>query len=477
MWQKAARIFNCFPWRGYLPVAIAFLSLVTVHVLTKVYLDCVPYYDLGIYAEGLYKLGWRQFNPDLSARGLRLFNDHFDPILLVAAPVAQLLPYPYGAVVVESVFALLAVVPFFILQRDGVLTARLATLLACATLLNPGVVTAMHYPVHPTTWAMAPWVWLVVALERRRYVTGTVCFALLLACKEEFPFVGLPLALLLLQRDQRRWAYATLALAAAWAAFAFAVRPYVLGQVTTYWTDPASGLHAGAWAFVASRFAASGFPARPFAFVAPLVPLLWWLHRKRALRGIWPYLLLVAPPLALRFLCLRWRHHYHAVTVAGLVVALLPACRHREVPRRLLWATFVALGLVNFRVAHEAYELAQKDLPTHVFHCVLDSARQTSLAHARASARQRAGPAMLVGMTLLPKLADLPNTYVLDRAATTSPVAPCHLVLVEKPPYGGGWPLPAADVEALIARWRAQPTTVVLQNDAYVFVATGTFLR
>lgn len=477
MQHAAARAPGRFFWRGYLTVTVAFLSLVSVPVSAKVFFDCVPYYDLGIYAEGLYQLGWQHLNPHLSARGLRLFNDHFDPIVLAAAPVAQLFAYPYGAVVVESAVALLAVVPFFTLQRDGVLTARVATLLACSTLFNPGVVTALHYPVHPTTWAMAPWVWLVVALERRRYITSTVCFVSLLACKEEFPFVGLPLAWLLVQRDQWRWAWATLLVAVVWAGVAFGVRPYVLGQVTTYWMDPASGLHAGAWAFVTSRFAASGFPARPLAFVAPLVPLLWWLHRQRALRCVGPYLLLLAPPLALRFLCLRWRHHYHAVTVVGLVVALLPACRHRQVPRRLLWATFVALGLVNFRAAHDAYGLLRDNVTTPARRCVLDWSRQQSLAHARALARQRAGPPMLVGMNLLPKLAQLPNTYVLDRPATTSPVVPCHVVLVEKPPHGGGWPLPAADVEALIAKWQAQPTTVVLQNDAYVFVAEGTFLR
>ena len=461
--------------RNFFLVCAAYLTLVTGHVLVEVYNDCTLYYDVGIYAEGMRKLSLHDFNPWLGARAVYLFADHFDPIVWLAAPLAKLGPAPYGAVVAEALFMLASVIPLFAAAAHGYLAQRTTLLLAVLTLFNAGAMTAVHYPLHPTTWAMAPMVATSLALHRGRPTLAILAFVVLLTCKEEFPFVGLPLAWLLWRAGARRHAAAALVVAALWSMCVFGLRPLLIGPTEAYWSQPFVGLLRQPWAYFRGRLSAPDMPERLCLFALPLLPLTFWLasaHR-RFVSGA--YLALAAPPMALRFLAMRWRHQYHAVTMGAVTLAFVPALGRREVPRWLVGITVVALFAVNYRIVTNAYGLARTGVEAQYPYCPMDRQRAASLERARNVLRADPRARMLVGQNLLPKLVDLPNAR-LPAEFPHPPTAPYRWVLLEKPPLGASWPLNDARIGSIIARCRAQPGTEVFIDDAGLFFARGAFL-
>ncbi|MCK5379592.1 MAG: DUF2079 domain-containing protein, partial [Acidobacteria bacterium] len=48
-------------------------------------------FDLGIYAQALFRLSLDDLNPWLTLRDVRVFNDHFDPVLFGVAPFAKIM--------------------------------------------------------------------------------------------------------------------------------------------------------------------------------------------------------------------------------------------------------------------------------------------------------------------------------------------------------------------------------------------------
>lgn len=460
--------------RNFAWVAAAYLTLVTLPVLLEVYGDCALYYDLGIYVEGMRKLSAATPNPWVASRGIYLFADHFDPIAWIAAPLAKLGPPPYGAVVFEALAMLAAVVPLFVAAGAGRLAQRTACLLALLTLFNAGAITAVHYPVHPTTWATAPMAALVLALDAKRHTLAVVWFALLLACKEEFLFVGLPLAWLLWRAGGRRQAVWTLALAVAWAAVAFGLRPLVAGPTEPYWRVPFVGLGTHPWAYARERLTTPDLRLRLGLFALPLAPLTAWLAWRHRRGPNAAYFTLAGPPMALRVLAMRWYHQYHAVTVGAATLAFVPALGRREVPRFLVLVTVATLVAANFRVVGSAYGLVRTGTASQYPYCPLHRGRLDALARARALLHADPEARMLVGQNLLPKLVDLPNARLLAEFEHP-PVPPYRYVLVEVPPLGKTWPLGDKRVEACIARFRAQPGTEVLVDEAGVFLARGSF--
>ena len=130
---------------------------------------CFHHEDLGIYAEALARLSWSSPNPFLTGRGLHLFNDHFDPILFAALPFRWAVSPWRAGLVAESLFVLGACVPLWWLAREKQLSPFM-TLVATALLLaSPAVTGAVRFPVHPTTWAIAPMMVVVAVVSLQRY--------------------------------------------------------------------------------------------------------------------------------------------------------------------------------------------------------------------------------------------------------------------------------------------------------------------
>jgi uncharacterized membrane protein len=293
-------------------------------------------YDFGIYSQALARLALDPPNPWLSGRQLFLFNDHFDPILFLAAPFARLFPAAQVGLVMEALCAVLALLPLAWLAREGRLAWRSLWLLGGLLSLGVGVTQALGFPFHPTTWAMAPMAWLVATLILERWGLSLFALVALFACKEEFPFVGIALAPYVFARAPRRLAWSFLGLSVTWGLFAFVLRPRLLGSVMPYESVPFRGLEQGLGHFLSMRFSPSvlaGAGDLVVAFV-PLVAWLGWEARagRRPTRHLAWLLLALVPMLGIRFLAMAWRDHYGAVVVAAAVLGMAAMLETRVAP-------------------------------------------------------------------------------------------------------------------------------------------------
>ncbi len=428
-------------------------------------------YDLGIYSQALARLAVDPPNPWLSGRQIHLFNDHFDPVLFLVAPFTRIFPAVQVGLFVEGLCALLALWPLAWLAHGGKLSLRALWMFGGVLTLHPGVTQGLGFPFHPTVWAMAPMAWLLAALLLERWRIALVALVLLLACKEEFPFVGLALSPLVFVRAPRRMAWAFGSISAAWGLFALVLRPRLLGEVMPYASLPFRGLEDGLGAFLSTRLSRPALAAMGDLIVS-FVPLLLWVGwerwKKRAPLPMWLFAAVV-PMLGIRFLSVAWRDHYAAVVVAAAVLAFAAIVQTRVVPWVVVIATLL-LVLIN------GESLIKRDVKSFTgvqgwaasAGCDDVPGRTQAVRAALERVRPMKGPLFVSG-NLVPWLAERDDVYAFGGPQPDS-ITP-RMVVMEVPPCGDTWARSLLERQEIFARWKARGDLKVIVDDAFVFAA------
>lgn len=425
---------------------------------------CFHFYDLGIYAEALTRIGLRDPNPWVNGRQLYIFNDHFDPVLFLAAPIAQRMSPVTGALVVEWLFVVAAALPLVWAARRDLLTSSQAAFALTLIWLSPSVVAALRFPVHPTTWAVAPMIWLGVGYLAKSRWQMVLALLLLFACKEEFPFVGVMLTVALLLERERSSAMVVGGVTLAWLAMAFVLRPWLLGDTESYASSLFVGLGDDPLGYLRARFNKRAF-SRLGSTLVVLVPLLWLAFRHARSRLVTPLLLILLPIVGVRFLGIAWRHHYGAPLAAALVCVLLPALAKLTVPR---WVWVVTFGIV---LVTNGRALKAIGRPTKAW-CTPTEARLAAIDRAVAITRDLPSDArVLVEGNLYPPLIGRDTMFVMGGVQKEHRY---DYLLVENSPGGAPYPLTQSEKAEVVSRAR-QAATRVIVDDAYIFLAEGDF--
>ena len=426
-------------------------------------------YDLGIYGQAIYRLSPSDPNPWLTVRETRIFNDHFDPILWVAAPVAKVIEPVLAGALVELLFVLASPLAVVWLWKQRLLSAELAAVATFYLLHCRGTILAILFPFHPTTWAILPMAMLSAGMmaERRGVVIGSL--VALFCCKQEFPLVGLMAALVYGWRRQFRFGLVIGAISGAWLAVAMYLRPILFGSVTDY---VAIRLLApeGYWATLVRAW--QGVDWRGIAhMLLPLAPLVGWLVLRRERPPLWLWLLLL-PPLTLRFLGRGWGFHYIAPLVPPLVLGLMPLGADKRLPKWVSISVVAIVVAINtpffFRSAGSLlFERPPSNEPW-------EANRLASIARANEYLKTHAEGKALVQGNLVPRLVTRPDIYQIG-----GPHNPAEhtfrYVFLEKSPRGDVWPITLDDYRHLLAEWRSAPDVHVIIDDEHVFLAEGSF--
>jgi hypothetical protein len=456
-------------WGSYVAAVALFLLAWEPIVLGRLAVDHDHAFDLGIYSQAVYRLSWSDPNPWLTVRQIKIFNDHFEPILCVAAPWAKLIEPALAGVLVELLFVLASPLSVIWLWKRGVVGAGAAVVAIAYMLHNRGTVSAILFPFHPTTWAILPAAWLGATLlaDRRRGVF--LSLLVLFCCKQEFPLVGLMAAVAYAWRREFRFALLLAVFSAAWLLGVVYLRPLLLGPVHDYLSGRLLAPE-GLWASIERGW--RGFDARGVSHVLlPLVPLAGWVIWRRQCPALWLWVLLL-PPLGLRFLGRAWMFHYMPPLVPLLVLGLVPLGSQVRLQRAVVVAVFALLVAVNGGFWMRSARFLVRDDPRDSR--PWQSERLASIEWGRSFLKAHPeGDALLQG-NLIPRLVTRPDIYQV--AGLHEPAARWfRYVFIEQPPYGDPWPVTSADYGRLLAQWRWAPNTHVIIDDEHVFLAEGTF--
>jgi hypothetical protein len=456
-------------WGTYAAAAVLLVLAWEPIVLGRIATDHENAFDLGLYSQAVYRLSWSDPNPWLTIRQCGIFNDHFEPILCIAAPLAKLIEPAFAGPLIELLFVLASPLSVIWLWRRGLLSASVAAVAIAYMLHNRGTVSAILFPFHPTTWAIFPSAWLAatVLADRRRGVF--LSLLVLFCCKQEFPLMGLMAAVVYALRRQFRFALVLAAFSTAWLLGVVWLRPLLLGPVQDY-VSARLLAPEGLWASIERGW--RGFDVQAVArLVLPLLPLAVLTIWRRQRPAFWLWLLLV-PPLGLRFLGRAWMFHYMPPLVPLLVLGLVPLGSQARLPHAVVVAVFALLLAVNAGFWTRSAAFLVRDDPQDSRPWRAD--RLASIERGRCFLKSHPDGEALVQGNLIPRLVTRPDIFLV--ASVHNPAAHTfRYVFIEQPPSGDPWPATTADYERLLAQWRRAAEARVIIDDEHVFLAEGAF--
>ncbi len=247
---------------------------------------CFHALDLGIYQQAILDLAFTSsWNPLNTVRGIPIFADHFDPIILLAAALQRVIgPHAWFPIVFEFLVYYLGGVIAFLLMKDRVLGVRLA--LTSLWFFCTGMAVAFRYPVHPTTWSALPILMLAHSLKSRKQ--GSVFFWLNFLClfKEYFPICFASYAVYLLMTRRFRVAALGFVNGGLWLWVDFVLRPRLFSDFHGHGNDLLRELLEHPFSKIASSFLAFDWKGS-VASLLPFLVLLPYVARHEKDREWW----------------------------------------------------------------------------------------------------------------------------------------------------------------------------------------------
>jgi predicted membrane protein DUF2079 len=453
------------------------LLLLEVGLLRTIQLQCSSYNDLGIYSEALRRITLQDWNPWIPGRGVHIFADHFDPILVPVALLGRSLPAPLLGIGVEFLAIALCWLPLGWLRDAGRISHRTALFSYAFLVLNDATIDAVQTPFHPTTWGMLPLVAVFACYALERWRAMLVALIALFACREEFPLVGISLGLVLLFERRFGIGAMTLALSALWLGFVFGMRPHLMGATVPY----GPGLLGDFLAHPLAVFDDEFHPRSMRTFLARMGPLMlvltWpslWRHRRWLVKA----LIVAAPLLAVRFASSQWAFHYGTAAVIAVLFVTLPALDEARVVawrKRASWALLLMLFLSPVvKNLWDGYLSEERFRFGHG--CPPDRARLDRLKQARQWIAESGRRKILVennlAVMLLMDGRREQEVYIVGGPHDPR-VLPFEVVLVEKSPRGDPWPIGRKRMDELVQVWRSSPGIRVVLDSREVLLAEG----
>lgn len=290
--------------------------------------------DLGLFTQSIATVfhGFRN-----SVEGGSHFTVHFSPILYLCAPVLLAMRSPLALVGLQAVACALAAPPLYLFARRRV-GESLASGVAVVALLYPPLAGVTFADFHENGFAPAATMWLLWAVDARRWRWAALFAVLTLAVKEDQAVIvgcaAIFAIVYFVRRGERAGVVfgvaALVAAAVVFVGFFAVVRP--LAGARDLWGP----LHFYSW----SRPVADATPwwslARPSYFVEAMIPL--------AFVGITQPLFLLALPgfaedlLSHESITFTMGQHYAAVWIGYVLAAFaagIAAIARRSAPRAL----------------------------------------------------------------------------------------------------------------------------------------------
>lgn len=303
----------------YLLTGLGLLFFLTIFFYCNVALFHFRFFnsDLGIYSQAINNLSIFNLNPYLSVRDIKIFNDHFDPIIFMGTTLNSFFQSHHIAFYLEYFFIFLGLISYFLGVRKVESSAKFFLLLYF--LLNRGITTAMLYPSHPGVWAVFPVVLLCLSILKERYYFAIMSFCFLCLFREEFPLVGIPMICLFICKKRKfREVGLLISLTILFIYFDFIYRKSWPGTHINYGGDLLSSIISNPFQASLKTLNIDNI-RRILEFAIP--PFIFLLGFKII---NWEVIVLALPPLSIRFFSGAWENQYSAVPAIFLLMIVTP---------------------------------------------------------------------------------------------------------------------------------------------------------
>lgn len=211
---------------------LVWLAVILYSNFKGIIYNCFHATDFSIYQQAIYEIAdGAGLNPYLTIRNIKIFNDHFDPVLLFAVPFVWLTNYsPLSLILFEFLwfFAIFIFIYKKIEEREKLLP------LLIIPLFTKGFLSGLEFPIHPSTWAMFPSIllgWFIIKENKKGIILTSLT---LLFFKESFAFGVIGLSFYYFLTKEWKTGITLFGIAVLNIIFVFKLRPLLMGEVYSY---------------------------------------------------------------------------------------------------------------------------------------------------------------------------------------------------------------------------------------------------
>lgn len=160
-------------------------------------------FDLGIFNQAIFQYSHLKIGPNTIREVPSLFSDHFEPILLLIAPLYYIFK-SYTLLVVQILMTIFGAIGVFLLVKRETKNQFLSLISTIIFFLFFGLITALAFDYHNNTIAtmLIPWIFLAI-LERKIFLFY-ISLAILLICKENMALIGIFIGLSILFFEDKK---------------------------------------------------------------------------------------------------------------------------------------------------------------------------------------------------------------------------------------------------------------------------------
>jgi hypothetical protein len=437
---------------------------------------CFHALDLGIYEQAIMDLAFtHSWNPEDTVRGITIFSDHFDPILIFAAGIQRLFgPYTWVPLVVEFAFYWSGGLVLLGLLKNKAFPWKVFALMLW--FFNEGMSVALRYPVHPTTWSAVILLLLMASFKAERFRFTVILVNLLCLFKEFYPFGILMFAVFCVIDRKPKRALGLFINAFIWLLIDFHYRAIWFGSVIGYGDQFVSNLvhqpFTSIWhAILNFEWKATFTALIPVLFVFPFV-----IQTEKRKKWMLASLFFFAPILLIQFLFGTMRFQYGAPISAffvGLIVLSDGEWLTRSQLNGLKWIRGFAFALIIYAAGDVMVKSTTFFLPKED-KCRYDSAKIAEFDHARDLIRSMSEDTkMIVSGGLIPVVVG-PNQKLYQLGAFSKLQPSYDVVLLARNNGVDLFPYGTDRMARMIQSCRPFAKTVWMDTPN-VFLASGSF--
>ncbi|MCO4795471.1 MAG: DUF2079 domain-containing protein [Bacteriovoracaceae bacterium] len=332
---------------GFLVLLILFSNI------KGILFNCFHAYDFGIYQQGIFNIaGGESLNPMVTVRGLKAFNDHFMPVILLAVPFAWISNlHPVSLIVFEWMwFALFLFLVFRELKKREFEKPLILYSLGLI-IFSKGILTGLEFPIHPGTWSLPIWFLLFLNLEKDKCKKMMFFGIALCLFRGTYPFAVFMLGLYFLGTRKHPITGIVLSgFSVIYSYFVYILRPRLLGETASYGGSYFKGYLDNpieASITLIKTFEYAGF-LKVFLPVILVLGFIAYKERKSLKWTDWriPALLTISPIFAVHFLTNKFHYHYGAAFLAPLLTICFLSDGYKQILKNKRIAAVIMIAFI-----------------------------------------------------------------------------------------------------------------------------------